>query len=82
MIGCKVISVRCRFMIGIHLVYVRIGNQIEWLEGWINPAVDSLLSSAERTTAIYLAKQQIMDYIKSYPMRQTEERNWKGVMYG
>jgi len=70
-------------MIGVALVYIRDGEAVEFLEGWINPSVDSLLTETERTTAIYVAKKRLIDRVRDYLAHNTEcERSWKGVSYG
>ena len=70
-------------MIGVALTYIREGESVEFLEGWINPAVESLLTDVERTTAVYVAKKRVIDSIRDYLAHNVErERSWEGVTYG
>ena len=82
--GYKTLSIRGHMMmIGVGITYIRNGEAVEFLEGWINPSVEPLLTDAERTTAIYVAKKELIDRIRLYLRNHVEhERSWEGVTYG
>lgn len=87
-IGHKRVPVSGRFKncyraLDVWLTYVRQGEDIMVLEGWINPTMASGLDHIDRMDLIRQASTRCIDAVKiqvrNFP---DHERTWKGVQYG
>jgi hypothetical protein len=83
MIGYRNITIYGIVPCTVGLTYVRDQDQIEFLEGWINPLRGAYLHHNQQVEYILKAKgelvRQVMKQVSIYPDKQ---RIWEGVNYG
>ena len=82
-IGYRNITVYGFVQCVVGFTYVRDKEQIEFLEGWINPMSAGYLHHNQQMDYILKAKGELVKQLmKRIAVVPDKERTWEGVMYG